>query len=36
MKSASLVKVGYTVPSQNTDRRLTDAVYHGMEKTSMG
>ena len=36
MKSASLVKVGYTVPSQNTDRRLADAVYHGMEKSSMG
>ena len=35
MKSASLVKVGYTVPSQNTDRRLADAVYHRMEEWSM-
>jgi hypothetical protein len=36
MKSASLVKVGYNVPSANTNRRLADAVYHGMAKTSMG
>jgi hypothetical protein len=34
MNRASLKEMGYTVPSENTSRRLADAVYHRMGGTS--